>query len=284
MIRSWLFVPGDDPRKIERSFGCGADALVFDWEDAVAPARKAAARASVAAALHGVGEFGGAVYVRVNHLDTPFFHDDLRALPLAAIAGVVLPKCCGRRDIGRVCAALREAEAAAGMSAGATGVVAIVTESARSVLALPEICEPQERLQGLVWGGEDLASDLGVIANRDEQRQYRAPFLLARNLMLMAAAASAAQAIDAVYTDYKDLAGLAAECKAGRADGFSAKAAIHPAQVPVIHEHFTPTAAELAWARKVEAALAGGGVASLDGNMIDIAHQRLARRLLGGGS
>lgn len=277
---SWLFVPGDSPRKMLRARDSGAHALIFDWEDAVAPAAKPAARTETSQVM--AGRWPAECWIRVNALDSPWFEDDVAALPVGAIAGVMLPKACGTADLARLDAALLRAESAAGAAERSLQVVAIVTETAASVLALSELREPQPRLSGLLWGAEDLAADLGALANRHSDGSYRAPFLLARQLMLLAAAATGCPAIDAVYTDFKDSEGLALECGEARIDGFAAKAAIHPAQVPTINSCFAPTQPQRDWAERVIAALADGrGVAVVDGRMVDAPHLRQARRILG---
>ena len=277
---SWLFVPGDSPRKMAHAQGSDAHALIFDWEDAVAPEAKETARRETCRFL--AEPQAADCWIRVNALDSPWFWDDLAALPVAAITGVMLPKACGSADLARLDAALARVEAAAGAPARSIQVVAIVTETAASVLALSELRGSQPRLAGLLWGAEDLAADIGALANRHPDGSYRAHFLLARQLMLLAAAAAGCAAIDAVYTDFKDSAGLAEECGEARIDGFAAKAAIHPAQVPVINACFAATRAQRDWAERVIAALADGrGVAVVDGRMVDAPHRRQARRILG---
>jgi len=279
--RSWLFVPGHSTRKIELALASDADALIFDWEDAVAPADKPSARQITATALAQARAPVARCWVRVNALDSPHFADDLAQLPVAALAGVMLPKACGLADLEKLGRALAEAETAAGLHGRQLGIVPIVTETAASVLALAEFRRPVQRVAGMLWGGEDLAADLGVARNRNAAGVYRAPFSLARNLMLLAAAAAQCSAIDAVHVDFRDSEALAAECAQARADGFTAKAAIHPSQVGVINVAFSPTSEERDWAARVVAALEGGGVAVVDGRMVDAPHLRLARRLLG---
>jgi citrate lyase subunit beta/citryl-CoA lyase len=278
--RSWLFVPGDSARKIERALAGDADALIFDREDAVAPSAKAAAREITAAALTAKRPPAERCWIRVNALDSPPFADDLANLPLACIAGVVLPKACGLVDLERLGRARDAAGSSAGLRSGSLGVVAIVTETAASVLALSEFRGPVPRLVAMMWGAEDLAGDLGVARNRDASGAYRAPFRLARNLMLMAAAAAGCKAIDTVRVDFSDRDALAAEAAEARSDGFSAKAAIHPDQIEPINRAFAPTADERAWAERIVAALEGGGLAVVDGRMVDAPHLRLARRIL----
>ena len=280
VARSWLFVPGDSGRKIERALAGDADALILDWEDAVAPDAKGAAREVTLAALAVARPPAARCWIRVNALDSPHFAADLASLPVGAVAGVVLPKACGLADLERLGQALDRAEDAAARVRGDLGVVAIVTETAASVLALGEFRRPVQRLVALMWGAEDLAGDLGVPRNRDAGGAYRAPFRLARNLMLLASAAAECSAIDAVRVDFRDLDALAAEAAEARADGFNAKAAIHPDQIAPINRAFEPTADERAWAERVVAALAGTGLAVVDGKMVDAPHLRLARRIL----
>lgn len=279
--RSWLFVPGDSARKIERALQGGADALIFDWEDSVLPAAKAAARDVTVAALAQARPPPLRCWIRVNALASPEFAADLAALAAVAIAGVLLPKCCGPADVERLGEALATVERSAGITVGRLGIVGIVTETGASVLALSEFRQPVPRLSAVMWGGEDLAGDLGVPRNRDASGRYREPFRLARSLTLLAAAAAECSAIDAVFVDVRDAAGLAAECADGRADGFVAKAAVHPDQVAPINDAFGATSEEKAWAERVVAALAGSGVAVVDGRMVDMPHLRLARRILG---
>lgn len=280
LARCWLFVPGDSARKIERSLAGDAGALVIDWEDAVAPAAKAAARAMTIGALAAARPSAERCWVRVNALDSPYFAADLAALPAAALAGVMLPKACGPADIERLGRALAPLESSAGLPVGRLGIVAIVTETAASVLALSDFRGPVPRLAAMLWGGEDLAGDLGIARNRDERGAYRAPFRLARGLTLLAAAAAECSAIDAVRVDFRDSDALDAECTEARADGFTAKAAIHPDQVGPINRAFAATADERAWAERVLVALQGGGLGVVDGKMVDAPHLRLARRIL----
>lgn len=281
--RSWLFVPGDSAKKIEHALRSDADALIFDWEDAVAAANKATARLATASALSATTSASPAAarcWVRINALSSEWLLQDLTALPVHAIAGVVLPKACGPADIASLSDALQAVETRAGASPGSLSIIGIATESAASVLALSDFRGPQPRLKGLMWGGEDLAADIGVARNRDSQGRYRAPFMLARSLTIIAAAAAKCSAVDAVHVDFRKLDALAAECSEAREDGFSAKAAIHPDQVPLINQAFTASAQERQWAHKVVAQLSGGALGIVDGRMVDAPHLRLARRIL----
>ncbi|MBO9513244.1 MAG: CoA ester lyase [Variovorax sp.] len=281
-MRSLLFVPGDDRRKIEKSLQTQADALVLDLEDSVAPARKPQARAIVREAL-GADRHGKTVYVRINAFDSGEMLADLAAVMPGRPHGIVLPKCEGGEDVRRLDHMLSGVECALGIEAGRTRIIVVSTETAAAVLAHASYRDASPRLDGLIWGAEDLAGALGASANRDPAGAYKPPFELARSLCLLGAAAANVLAIDAVYTDYQDLAGLAAEARRAREDGFGCKAAIHPSQCGVINAAFMPTEAEVGWARRVLQALRGAqgqGVATLDGRMIDRPHEIQARRIL----
>ncbi len=273
--RSWLFVPGDDARKLEKSLGSGADALIVDLEDSVTPARKPEARRVAADFLARPAPMPR--FVRVNALDTGLTEADVAAVAPAGPEGYVLPKCEGRADLDRLSALLDR------HGAHQAGIVSIATETVRALRRLLREDWSHPRLVGLTWGGEDLAADLGATANRDAAGAYLGPFRLAREAALLAAKEAGVAAIDSVFTDFRDFEGLAAEAREGAATGFDGKLAIHPAQVAPIQAAFTPSDESVAWARRVIEATenAGAGVASLDGRMIDAPHVKTARKILG---
>ncbi|GEP05826.1 HpcH/HpaI aldolase/citrate lyase family protein [Methylobacterium oxalidis] len=284
-MRSLLFVPADAPRKLEKALGSGADALILDLEDSVAASGKETARRHAAAFLTGLGDRGGTplLYLRVNGLATGLADDDLAAVMPGRPDGIVLPKAMLGRDVDALAARLAVHEAEVGIADGATRILPIVTETARAVLALFGATRGSARLSGLAWGAEDLSADLGAETNRDGSGAWTGPYRLARDLTLLAAAAVAVDAIDTVHVAYRDLDSLDRACREARRDGFSAKMAIHPAQVPVINAAFSPTQAELAEARAVVAAFAaapGAGAIGLAGEMLDRPHLRRAERLL----
>ncbi|PIK71715.1 CoA ester lyase, partial [Methylobacterium frigidaeris] len=257
-MRSLLFVPGDSPRKQEKGLEVGADALILDLEDSVALAEKPKAREVAAAFLARMQEQARRpkLYVRVNALDTGLTEDDLTAVMPHAPDGIMLPKAAGGPDVAQLGARLAVYEAEAGLPDGATRILPIATETARAVFALQTLPGASPRLSGVTWGAEDLSADIGAETNRAEDGAWSAPFQLARNLTLMAATAAEVDAIDTINAHFRDLEGLARECREARRDGFVGKMAIHPAQVPVINEAFTPTEAALTQARKVVAAFA----------------------------
>ena len=199
----------------------------------------------------------------------------------------MLPKCRSGEDARLVSHYLTALEAREGLSVGDIRILPIVTETGGSMFGFGGTGSydnpPIPRLYGMLWGGEDLAADLGAISNRDDDGRYAAPYLLARSLCLFAAAASSAIAVDAVYTNFRDPAGLKQEAIAGLRSGFSAKAAIHPDQISVINEAFTPTVADIEAAQQVIAAFdaaPGAGVVSVGGKMLDRPHYRTAQRVL----
>ncbi len=279
-LRSLLFAPGDSERKIAKALAGEADAVILDLEDAVAPTGKEAARAGVAALLAGLSRPG--VIVRVNPEETPWHLGDLAAVVPGRPAGVLLPKCAGPEALLRLDQRLGGLEAAAGLAPGAVAVIALVTETAASVQALGRYGPGLPRLLALSFGAEDLSADLGI-SPRLASGRFAEPLGVARGLTLIAAAAAGVPAIDTPFPDPRDPAGFAAEAAAAAADGFCGKYLIHPDQIAPAHAAFTPTPDRLRWARAVAglfAANPGAGVLTLDGQMIDRPHHRLALRIL----
>lgn len=276
MFRSLLFVPGDSERKLDKAPGTAADLLIVDLEDAVAAANKEAALGVTRAFLNR-DRAGKQVYVRVNAFDTGWVERDLAAVMAGKPDGIVLPKSEGGGDIDRLAALLDRYDD------GATRIIPVATETPHAVLNLASYRDCGPRLAGLMWGAEDLASAIGATSNRDADGRFRSPFRLARDLCLHAAASAGVAAIDTVYVDVHNHEGLRAEALEARADGFTAKAVIHPAHCEIVNAAFAATDAEIAWANAVLDALAassGGGVAMLDGKMLDKPHEVQARRIL----
>ena len=281
-MRSLMFIPGNDPRKLEKGLCSGADALIVDLEDSVPTGEKAGARRICAdfISLHC-----GALplFVRVNALSTGLILDDLAAVVRARPYGIMLPKCTGGADVALVCNYLSALEAREGLAAGSIRILPIVTELAAALFDMRSYArEAGPRLCGMLWGGEDLATDVGAMTNSDGVR-YAAPFELARSLCLFAATAAGVPAIDAVFTDFRNVDALRAEAREAAQGGFSGKAAIHPAQVDPINAAFTPGENELTIARAIIAAFASAptaGAVSIDGRMLDRPHLRAAERLI----
>lgn len=284
-MRSLLFVPGDSPEKLEKAFRSGADALILDLEDSVAAESKAAARRTVLTILQehvGSQPPRPLLYVRINPLSTPLADGDLDVVMTGSPDGIVLPKSTDGADVALLAARLALREAMHGIEDGATRILPIATESAAAIFGLGTYKGASARLVGLTWGAEDLGTDIGAYQTRVDG-EWTEPARIARSFALFGAAAAGVLAIDTVHTDFRDLDGLKRECAAAARDGFSGKLAIHPDQVAVINEAFTPTADAIARAEKIVAAFAEAGqagVTSIDGKMLDRPHLVAAERLL----
>jgi citrate lyase subunit beta/citryl-CoA lyase len=281
-IRSFLFVPADSERKLARGLESGADALILDLEDSVAAANRPTARRLAREFLdtHGPEKIGR--YVRINPLASGLALDDLAATVAGRPDGILLPKCTPD-DVKTVDHYLSAFEAASGHPVGRIRIVAIATETAHAVFQLGNYAGASPRLEAITWGAEDLSAVVGG-NNRTADGAYDGPYQLARSLCLLAAAAAGVAALDTIYTDFRDPAGLKTEAVAARRSGFTGKMAIHPAQLATINEVFSTSAEERQWAEAVIAAFAanpGAGTLALDGKMIDKPHLVLARRLLG---
>jgi citrate lyase subunit beta/citryl-CoA lyase len=278
-LRSLLFAPGDSARKIEKAAAGPADGVVLDLEDSVAPEGKDAARAAVAAAAPALSRPG--VVIRINPRGTPWYLFDLAAAVPVRPAAVMLPKCSGPDDLHALDHHLEALETAAGLPVGGIGVLALVTETAASLMRMDYTGAPA-RLLGLCFGAEDLSADLGISPRAGDGR-LAAPVAAARAQTVIAAAAAGVAALDTPWPDPRDAVGLAAEAAAAARDGFAGKLCIHPDQVAPVNAAFTPSAERTAWARAVQAGFAarpGAGVFALDGKMIDRPHLKLAERIL----
>jgi citrate lyase subunit beta/citryl-CoA lyase len=269
--RSMLFVPGDRPDRMAKAARCGADALILDLEDAVVPGAKAAARAAIAAFL--AEPRTQKLFVRINPLDSGLADDDLAAILPARPDGVVLPKALGGQTLAALDARL----------SGDVMILPIATETPAAIFGLGSYGGVTPRLAGLTWGAEDLPAAIGATTARESDGRYTAPYQLARSLTLFGAHAAGVAAIETVYPDFRDEAGLAAYAARARRDGFSGMMAIHPAQVTVINTAFTPVAEEIDHARAIVALFAanpGAGALSLGGRMVDAPHLKAAEHLL----
>jgi citrate lyase subunit beta/citryl-CoA lyase len=277
-LRSLLFVPGDRPERMAKALAAGADALILDLEDAVAPEKKPDARRFVAEFLAQPRTMP--LFVRINALRGQFIDDDFAAIVPVRPDGIVLPKSEGGaalRDLDRCLTGLGDNE---------IRILPIATETPQSVFGLGSYGGVTPRLCGLTWGAEDLLAAIGAATARDDNELYTAPYEVVRALALFGAHAAQVPAVETVYPFLKDDAGLAAYARRGRRDGFDGMMAIHPAQVPVINAAFTPTPGELAWAKRVVAAFAAdpdAGVLQIEGKMVDAPHLKQARALLAQG-
>jgi len=279
ILRSLLFVPADSEKKLAKAREVPADALILDLEDSVIPDNRARARALVREFLED--EHGPAVFVRVNPLGSPDYARDVAEITPAAPVGLVVPKAEGAETLVRVGAQLEEAETLAGLPVGAIKLVPIATETPRAVLKLADYASPPPRLIALAWGAEDLATAIGAATNRKADGDLTFPYKVVRALALIAAKAAGVEAIETLHADFRDSAGLERAARLAARDGFAGMLAIHPDQVPIINAAFTPSADEVAQARRVVAAFAGGeGVISLDGRMLDAPHLKQAEAVL----
>ena len=284
-MRSLLFVPGDSTRKLAKGLGSGADVLLIDLEDSVALDAKQKARETTADFLQqSVGSHPRPkLYVRVNALDTGETDADLAAIMGSGPDGVMLPKSQCGRDVQHLAVKLAVHEADHDLPDGHTRILVVATETAGALFGLGTYAGASQRLEGLAWGAEDLSADIGALANRDASGDFTEPFRLARNLCLFGASAAGAAPIDTVYTNFRDMDGLRDEAQTALRDGFTAKMAIHPAQVPVINAVFTPSDEEIAKAKRIIDAFAAAGdpgVVGLDGEMLDRPHLRRSEKVL----
>ena len=279
MNRSFLFVPADSERKLAKAPDAGADALILDLEDSVAAAARPAARELAAEYLKGREN----IWVRINPVDTDDSALDLAAILPAGPAGIVLPKPRNVDDVTYLAGQLDELEAQHGLAAGQTRIMSLCTERPEALFSLHGYVGATARLSGLSWGAEDLSSALGASANRDANGNWLPTYEMARSLCLLAAAAAEVVAVDTVFTDFRDLDGLANYAANARRDGFGGMLAIHPAQIDIINRAFMPTVEEIERAEKILALFEnnpGAGTLALDGAMIDRPHLVQAQRIL----
>jgi citrate lyase subunit beta/citryl-CoA lyase len=285
-LRSFLFIPGDSEKKLGKADGAGADALILDLEDAVSPANKPLARELIPAFLSARprGERTSQLWVRINPLDTDLALADLAAVVAGNPDGLMLPKANGPEDVQRRSFYLDALEAQAGVAAGSIAILPVATETAIAPFRLGDYAGGKlSRLMGITWGAEDLSAAIGASGNTDETGAWALTFRFVRSLTLLGAHAAGVQAIDTLYVDFRDEEGLRISSRASRAEGFTGRVAIHPAQVAAINESYTPSAAEIDHAQRVLAAFdaaAGAGTVGLDGKMIDIPHLKQARGVL----
>lgn len=280
--RSWLFVPADDPRKLAKAAGAGADALILDLEDSVALARKDEARALAADFLKQ--SRASQVWVRVNPFASGMTDQDLAAVVASRPDGLVLPKPDSAADVQALSDRLDRLEQDHGVANGSIRILPIATETPRALFNLGSYADLRPgRLIGLTWGAEDLPTAVGAETNRGPDGGYSDLCRLARALCVAGAAAANVPAIETVYPAFRDLDGLVAYAEQGRREGYFGMLAIHPDQVGPINKVFAPSAAALERARRIVAlfeANPGAGVLSLEGQMLDAPHLTQARRIL----
>lgn len=282
-FRSLLFVPGDSERKMVKAETSGADALVLDLEDAVDVSRLPVARQMVHDYLKQRQDRRQKLWVRINPLDTALALDDLAAVVKAAPDGILLPKGSSAQEIARLGFFLDALEARDGVEKGAIAIMPVATETPSALFFLGGYKDCSPRLHALTWGAEDLAAAIGASTNRVENGEYEFTYQLARSLCLLGAHAADVPAIDTIWSNFRDNEGLEKDAIRARKAGFSGKIAIHPDQIAIINQAFTPDTAELKYAKEVVEAFEkadGAGTVQLAGQMLDRPHLKQALQIL----
>jgi citrate lyase subunit beta/citryl-CoA lyase len=281
-LRSLLFVPADSDRKFVKANTCGADALILDLEDSVAPGRKAFARDAVKNLL-GASKYNWQFLVRINPLGTGLTLEDLAAVVRPGLDGILIPKVNGAQDVELISHYVDVLEVAAGLTPGHVKLLTVATETAAAMVGLASYTAPSKRHVAMTWGAEDLSAALGALTNKEPDGSWTFPYQVARAQCLFAAGAADVMALETLYADFRDHKGHAESCRIARRDGFVGRIAIHPDQIATINECFTPSDADLAHARRVVAAFAAQpdvGTIGIDGKMYDIPHLTAAKRTL----
>jgi len=286
LAKSFMFVPGDSEKKLGKSQSLGADALILCLEDAVSEANKPKAREMAAAYLreHAPENSGSRaqLWVRVNPITTEHMLKDLVAVMGEKPFGIFFPKPSHADDFKTLDNYLTALEAEHGIEIGSTKIMS-VAESCIGTLNQGSFVNASKRLSGLTWGAEDMSADLGAFTNVDENGAYFLVHKMNRASCLVVTAAGAMQAVDGICSDFRNHEKLREECKRSRMEGFTGKIAIHPAQVDIINECFTPSSDEITYAQRVIQAFAdadGAGTIGLDGRMLDKPHLTQAHKLL----
>lgn len=282
-LRSLLFVPADSERKFAKAQGSGADGLILDLEDAVAPDRKTVARDMLDEIVSSPAPRPWSLWVRVNALDTGLTLGDLSAVVRPGLDGIMVPKANGAADIAQIGHYLDALETRSGMTRGVVKIIVVATETPTAMFNLGSYAPAHERLAGLTWGAEDLGAVIGSSTNKQGDGDWTQTYRIVRSMCLFAAAAAEVARIDTLYADFRDAAGLEESCKASQRDGFTGRIAIHPDQVETINRCFSPSMEDIQAAKRVVAAFEaqpGIGTIGIDGKMYDIPHLKLARRII----
>jgi citrate lyase subunit beta/citryl-CoA lyase len=284
-MRSLLFVPATGGPKLDKAMASGADAVILDLEDSIAPERKVEARAAALAFLKAAQgqKDRPRLLVRINGLDTGMIDADLDAIVAGSPDAVLFPKAEGGATVTHLDAKLTAREAIAGLPDGSIKILAQTVESAAGLFTAGTYRDSSARLISMTWGPEDLSSELGAEANREADGTLTEPYRIARAMCLYGAAAAKVPAIETIHVNYRDPEILRRDTELARRDGFAGRLAIHPAQVPVINEVFTPSAEQIEKAKAVVAAFAaqpGAGTVGIGGKMYDQPHLKRAQALL----
>ncbi len=279
ILRTLLFVPGNQEKRIEKARSVPADALILDLEDSVPPSEKDSARKMVAASLYGLATGRQAIFVRTNSLTPPYALPDIKKVVAAGLFGILLPKSESADDIHMADKLIADAEKEAGLKVGSIRILALI-ETPKGIINAYAIANASPRILGIAFGAEDYALEMGINRTKEGTEIY-----YPRIVISLTCHAANMLAIDCVYTDVRDREGLIKETKLVRQMGFQGKAVIHPDQIEPVNEIFTPSEEESAYARKVvatfeDAVAQGKASTSLDGKMIDSPVAERARKLL----
>jgi len=282
-FKSVIFIPGGNEKMLSKATSLDADLVLFDLEDAVHENQKDTARTMVAQWLSESKPDGKVFGVRLNALDSKHLSADLAQILPAKPDLIMLPKVESGQDLKQIDDLINRQEAQSGLSIGSTKLMILTAETPASLLRFDSLFNVSDRLVGMTWGAEDLASELGAAQGRDKSAKWLPPFQLAQTLCLAKASDLGVQALDTVMADFKNLDALRQECLASKEIGYTGKLAIHPAQLDVINEVFSPSEQEIEFARRVIELFESNpnsGALQLDGAMVDIPHLRSAKRLL----
>lgn len=278
------FVPGASEKMLQKGLATQADALVLDLEDAVTPENKDSARVEICRWLADVDFGRHERMVRINPLDTPWFRADVEATMVHPPDSYLIPKLHGPGEVRLIDRIISDLERQHGHEPGGVKLVVLATETPAGLLATGEIpCVP--RVDAVTWGAEDLSAALGAKRNRDDAGRYLPLFEHARTMTMLSAAANGVQPLDTVFTDVTDPDGLRRDCRDAAAIGYTGKISIHPSQIDIINEEFTPSATDIADARELLAELEvqrqeGKMAFRFRGRMVDVPHFTQARRIL----
>ena len=284
-MRSLLFVPADGGSKLDKAMASGADGVIIDLEDSIAAASKESARKLALDFLKSAQSRKDRpqLLVRINGLDTGMTDADLDAVVPGKPDAVLLPKAEGGATVIHLDAKLTVREALAGLPEGEIKILAQTVESPAGLFSAGSYRNCSARLIGMTWGPEDLSAELDAEANREIDGTLTEPYRIARAMCLFGAAAAKVSAIETIYVNFRDTDLLRKDTELARRDGFTGRLAIHPAQVPVINEVFTPSTAQIEKAKAIVAAFEakpGAGTVGMDGKMYDRPHLARAQALL----
>lgn len=277
-MRSLLFVPADDAKKQQKALASATDAIILDMEDSVALSQKGAARTTIAD-FYQFDHQQKTIVIRINALDSSFWQADMAAILSFAPDYILIPKARSGSDITTINNLINANDKASKR----TKIIALVTELPESMFNIASFKDSGDALAAMTWGAEDLSAEIGAQTNKDPNGEYFPVYQMARSYCLLGAAHASVSAIDSVFTNFKDNQGLRKEALRAKLEGFSGKMLIHPNQIDIVNEVFTPTDDEIAYAKLVIDTIensSSGGVAQLNGEMIDQPHYRRALKTL----